>query len=416
MADEFDLVDETMDVETETSNLIDEREAESPPIGYKTNYAPGEEGFQTRMQGAPAPITDVNAPGGAQARLEALESAYPSGMPGPSMTGPGMTTETIGGREYRLPGSVFTSSRAGAALPFPSSSEAAFPGISGAPVYKIPPEYEAKFNDVLREVMEPGRDIEELRAAAQGMRGGPGESYKSRPLALKLLAEAEGNRRRSIAGLADSLTKMMLAPSKFYEQQFEAMLGYGEKMAGHGVKEREIGLNAQIERERTRAIEEGPSKTVEGFTPEGMQQTLAWDRETQTYKPIPGSEGMRAMALGEGESVISPMTGKTIVSGGEKGSPKKENARSAYNQYLKTVEGLKEDFTLQKDPDLMTDKALSSYNFFAGQMKTWGFGEDVKPIPPFEEYKAYYSARGITDDAVLKKRYRAHVRQILSLE
>jgi hypothetical protein len=326
-----------------------------------------------------------------------------------------MITTEAGGSKYRLPQSALAGVQMGAeagGLTMPTMApSAAFPGIGGAPVYKLPSEWESRFNEVLREVIEPGKDIEQLRLMAQGIGLPAGKSQQYRQLAAKELAKAEGERRRSIASLAGSLTQLMLEPSRFAERQFERMLGYGERMAGLGLRGKELGLKGEIFRAREKALEEAPAKTFEALTPEGTKQVLQWNRETKAYEPI--AEGMAPVTLRKGQYAVSPMTQK-VIAGMEEGLPTTEMAKTVHSEYVKKRSKLSGEYGL-KDINVRTDKEVEAYNEMASGMESLGFSK--KTLPRYDEFEAFYKSgpgkkKAFTDEQI-RNLYTKGIREAL---
>src|SRR3990170_4996450 len=326
------LIDDTMDVEGQTRQLVDEY-ASPPPPAMTEEYIPGADGMLTKRPIYDRGLTPIPregvAPGGEQARLQELEDQYPGGVPGPALTGPMLTSERLGGVEYNLPAGGYGEAISGAALRVPSIPEGAFPGIGGAPVYKLPPELQSQFDDILKQVIEPSETLKTLRLQAQGFGLPAGETSRGRALAIKSLGTLEANRTNAIASLVGSITRLMIEPNKFYERQFERLLTHGERIGELGLKGRELGFKREALATRERALAEAPAKTIKTLGPEGTERTLQWDKASQSYIQI--SEGAKPRIMKEGEKLVSGTTGE-ILAGEEKGLPRTQMAQTAFRQ------------------------------------------------------------------------------------
>lgn len=327
----------------------------SPSTGSGERYVPGKENPETTQK--PSAAVDLNAPGGAQARLEWLESVYPS-RPG----------------------------RQDALSTYPSS---AIPALSSTPQerprYGIPSEMQSYFDEAIKTVTGKSPEIELLKNRAQGYGLGMvfgKDAAKLQSEASRSLADIENTRRNAIAHLSNTMAALMMEPSRFTRDIYGKELEYdltGRKEALRGaLEERKLGIE---EAREARLGREAPA-TALGLGERGEKKLFGWDPETKSWTVI--SKGALPVEVGEGNRLIDPLSGKVLGEGGKKSRLRETLATTAFKSYadqMKAIEekysliGIEDEKKIEAKKKAKAEAENAAWERLAAQMEKLGYGD-----------------------------------------
>jgi hypothetical protein len=304
-----------------------------PPVGMRTIYQPGAEGFLEKdLTATPNAPRKTAVPESDQARLEDLERMNPTPITGMPTYGGGMSTMTFGNREYTMPTGAMNEAIAGV----PPNTEI------GSPKYTIPDEWTQRFDQAIRGITETSPEIETLRRQARGFDLPPGQSYgRQRYAAQRALVDIETNRRNAIASLAHNLTNLMVEPSKFARDIYGKQLEYGlgrERLGLENERLRLLGRRAAIEelelpwKMETEARK--PTETVTGIGEGGERILYNWNPETKQYGVM--TRGALPIETTREGKIVDPATGKILYQG-EGGKFNEELGKLAYKSFLDEI-------------------------------------------------------------------------------
>lgn len=337
------------------------------PVGAKTVYQPGQEGFLEQ---------DLTQPAGTTPTPKATDLATPSNPPITPMTRGALPIENeggyqnfkVGGTEYRLPASAITSAI--------SDSTG---GTQGPPKYQIPTDMMSYFDDVVKTLTGKSQDAEQLRSMSQGfglIGLGPKESAQMRLGATKALENLEGIKRNAAANLAHTLSYLMTEPSKFNLGMYGKQLEYDLGRRGAGVAERKTAIEEMKAPGEIKKLGMTAPDTIAGIGPSGEKLTMSWNPEEGKWETI--SKGALPIGVHEGETLINPSTGETIGKGGEKTRFKENLGQIAFKTYADELKKIEDDLRYMISDGTPEDKKESITKAkIEAQGQAWGRLQDT---------------------------------------
>lgn len=292
-----------------------------------TEYAPGKEGFlqptfstvgQERSRKPPTALSI--APGEEQSRLEQLEYYHPEGYGTTAPTSPM------------------------SALPIGATTAPDLTQTTG-----VADEWKTKFDETVRTLGEPSRELEMLRNMAQGFGLPMGRAGReARTAAVQALKDIETNRRTALTSLAQTMTQLIMKPAEMQKDIWG-------KQLEHGLGSRRAALE---------------------------EQRLAWEKERfpmmEAGKKAPATAVDTAVSTApwrvrEGETLIDPTTGKVIYEGKHGSKLPDKLSELAYRDYTRELKEIDEDILLK--PEQQEERRQKAYEKMQKQFERFGRSE-----------------------------------------
>jgi hypothetical protein len=355
------------------------------PVGMRTDYEPGLDGFLRRdlsrtvgqERGLQPPRAEGVAVGGEQARLEQFENA--------TANLPQAPTQAI-----NLGGSTPTSN-------------------TGTPSMDIPMEWTMRFDEAIAGLTTPSPELTTIRNQAQGYGLPMGKAGRQgQILASRALAEIEMNRKTSLTHLANTMATMMMKPAEFQKDIWGKQLEYGLGQRKLGIMERGQAVEEALLPEKMAAIREKAPDTVTGLGPGGEKILYGWDPEKRSWKEM--TKGALPVEVGPGHSVVDPSTGKALYEG--KGSKVSDTMTTqsykVYSDRLKAIEnkyglsamGVSREKKSEMD-EARASEERQAFREFQTNLRRFGHGEFAQSNrPSLDQLKAAAKAQGsrMSDD------------------
>lgn len=359
----------------------------TPPVGVRTDYVPGQDGFLRQSYRAPGTEYSLQPPrpegvavGGEQNRLEELENVNLN----PSAGIPPMPTQAVnvGG---------------------PNAT---------APTMNIPDEWKLKFDEAIAGLTAPSPELTILRNQAQGFGLPMGKLGRvGQVAASKALSEIEMNRKTAMTHLANTMATLMIKPSEFAKDIWGKQLEHGLGQRKLGIMERGQALEEALLPEKMAAIREKAPDTATGLGPGGEKILYGWNPDKRTWDVM--TRGALPVDVAPGYSVINPATKEVLFEG--KGSKVSDQMTTlAYKEYAKKLKGIEDKYGLSamgvsagKKEELDKARAVEerqAFEDFQNNLRQFGHGEFAQNRPSFSQLKAAAKAQGskMSDEDLLE--------------